>query len=118
MLYLACIAAARRGLPYVVCTSPLLLRNPPPPLSPPPSPSAERSHPEFNEKSFTDATETAWARNKLCLVYIPGGKGGGSKAAKVDDAICKALADPEVSSKRTAPTVPPYIHIGLGLGLG
>eukprot|EP00903_Cladosiphon_okamuranus_P020027 g18395.t1 len=55
------------------------------------------SHPQFNEKSFSEATETAWARNRLCLVYIPAEKGGGSKAAKVDDAICKALADSEVA---------------------
>ncbi|CAM9497580.1 unnamed protein product [Pylaiella littoralis] len=56
-----------------------------------------KSHPEFNENTFGDATETAWARNRLCLVYIAAGKGGGGKAAKVDDAICKALADPEVA---------------------
>lgn len=56
----------------------------------------------FNEKSFADATETAWARNRLCLVYIAAEKGGGSKAAKVDDAICKALADPEVGGVAAA----------------
>lgn len=58
------------------------------------------SHPKFNEKSFSEATETAWARNRLCLVYIPAEKGGGSKAAKVDDAICKALADAEVKASK------------------
>ncbi len=63
---------------------------------PPPKFPRFRSHPMFVEKSFADATETAWARNRLCLVYIAGEKGGGTKAAKVDDAICKALADPEV----------------------
>ncbi|CAB1102447.1 unnamed protein product [Ectocarpus sp. CCAP 1310/34] len=56
-----------------------------------------KRHPKFNEKSFGDATETAWGRNRLCLVYIAAEKGSGGKAAKVDDAICKALADPEVA---------------------
>ncbi|CAM9477769.1 unnamed protein product [Ectocarpus sp. 4 AP-2014] len=55
-----------------------------------------KRHPKFNEKSFGDATETAWGRNRLCLVYIAAEKGSGGKA-KVDDAICKALADPEVA---------------------
>eukprot|EP00752_Nemacystus_decipiens_P010534 g9380.t1 len=56
-----------------------------------------KRHPKFNEKSFSEATETAWARNRLCLVYIPADKGAGSKAVKVDDVICKALADAEVA---------------------
>ncbi|CAN0487437.1 unnamed protein product, partial [Ectocarpus sp. 12 AP-2014] len=54
-----------------------------------------KRHPKCNEKSFGYATETAWGRNRLCLVYIAAEKGSGGKAAKVDDAICKALADPE-----------------------
>ncbi|CAN0186654.1 unnamed protein product [Ascophyllum nodosum] len=56
------------------------------------------SHPKFCEKSFADATEHAWARNRLCLVYIPGDRGGGRKAVKVDEGICKAFADSKVSA--------------------
>lgn len=59
-----------------------------------------RSHPKFDEKSFSDATEQAWARNRLCLVYIAADGAGGGKAAKVDDAVCKALADPKVKKKK------------------
>lgn len=55
------------------------------------------SHPDFNERSFGDATEYAWARNRLCLVYIAADRGRGGKAAKVDDAICKTLADSQVT---------------------
>lgn len=58
------------------------------------------SHPKFNEKSFNDATEQAWARNRLCLVYIAADGGGGGKATKVDDAVCKALADPKVKKSK------------------
>lgn len=60
-----------------------------------------RSHPKFSEKPFSDATEEAWARNRLCLVYIAADGVGGGKAAKVDDAVCKALADPKVKQKNT-----------------
>lgn len=76
-----------------------MCQRPPPPNFPLPCPRF-RSHPVFVEKSFADATETAWARNRLCLVYIAGERGGGAKAAKVDNAICKALADPEVGRER------------------
>lgn len=44
-----------------------------------------------------EATENAWERNRLCLVYIAAGRGRGSKEAKVDDAICKTFADEKVT---------------------
>lgn len=56
-----------------------------------------KSHPNFNEKPFGEATEHAWERNRLCLVYIAADRGRGSKEAKVDDAICKTFADPKVA---------------------
>eukprot|EP00904_Undaria_pinnatifida_P001733 jgi/Undpi1/11560/HiC_scaffold_30.g13857.m1 len=56
-----------------------------------------KSHPNFNEKSFAEATEHAWELNRLCLVYIAADRGRGSKEAKVDDAICKAFADEQVA---------------------
>lgn len=56
-------------------------------------------HPRFTEKTFKEATEQAWSRNRLCLVYIAA-DGKGAKERKIDDAICKALADPQVPWER------------------
>lgn len=72
-------------------------------------------HPRFSEKSFTDATEQAWSRNRLCLVYIAAGRSGG-KTGKIDDTICKALADPKVRKPDPGGGVkPPTIVLTIGL---
>lgn len=83
---------------YVLLLLPHFLSTAAPCVRPDPPPNP--SHPKFTEKSFSDATEAAWARNRLCLVYIPPERGAGGKATKVGDAICKALADPEVKNGR------------------